>query len=73
VSRGILSLPDGMLSKYNSACVLALLGETETAVVLLEEWLKQADSPARRWFLIDAELASLRLHPRYQTLQGLAS
>jgi adenylate cyclase len=64
--------PDGMLSKYNSACVHALLGESEVAVVLLEEWLKQADRHARRWFLIDADLASLRQHPRYQVLQELA-
>jgi TolB-like protein/Flp pilus assembly protein TadD len=64
--------PDGMLSKYNSACVHAMLGESDLAIVLLEEWLKQADRPARRWFLIDADLTSLRLHPRYQALQDLA-
>jgi adenylate cyclase len=73
LSHSLAIDPDGMLSKYNSACVLALLGDTEAAVVLLEEWLKQADRHARRWFLIDADLASLRLHPRYQALQGLAS
>jgi adenylate cyclase len=65
--------PDGMLSKYNSACVLAMLGESEAAVALLEEWLKQADRHARRWFLIDADLASLRQHPRYRMLEELAS
>jgi hypothetical protein len=38
----------------------------------LEEWLKLADRHARRWFLIDADLVSLRQHPRYQVLQELA-
>ena len=64
--------PDGMLSKYNSACIHAMLGEADEAIVLLEEWLRQADRHARRWFLIDADLTSLRQHPRYQVLLELA-
>ena len=63
--------PEGMLSKYNSACIHAMLGESDEAIVLLEEWLKQADRHARRWFLIDADLTSLRQHPRYQVLREL--
>lgn len=73
LSHSLAIDPDGMLSKYNSACVLAMLGESEAAVVLLEDWLKQADRHARRWFLIDADLVSLRQHPRYQVLRELAS
>lgn len=73
LSHSLAIDPDGMLSKYNSACVLAMLGDSEAAVLLLEEWLKQADRHARRWFLIDADLLSLRQHPRYQALEELAS
>lgn len=73
LSHSLAIDPEGMLSKYNSACVLAMLGDSEAAFLLLEGWLKQADRHARRWFLIDADLVSLRQHPRYRELEELAS
>jgi TolB-like protein/Tfp pilus assembly protein PilF len=72
MAQGLAIDPDALPSKYNAACMHALLGESDQAVALLEEWFNRADPQARRWILFDADLASLREHPRYQALQELA-
>lgn len=64
---------EGLPSKYNAACMYSLLGESDQAIALLEDWLNRADPQARRWIHFGADLASLRQHPRYQALEQLAS
>lgn len=73
MAQGLALDSDALPSKYNAACMHALLGESDQAVALLEEWFNRADPQARRWIRFDADLASLRQHPRYQALAELAS
>lgn len=73
MAQGLAIDPDALPSKYNAACMHALLGESDQAIALLEEWFNRADPQARRWIRFDADLASLRQHPRYQVLEDLAS
>jgi adenylate cyclase len=73
MAQGLAIDPDALPSKYNAACMHALLGECDQAVALLEEWFNRADPQARRWIRFDADLASLRQHPRYRALEDLAS
>jgi len=52
---------------YNVACVYALLGETERAIDCLEKSITHAGWQ-RAWMEHDPDLASLRSHPRFQSL-----
>lgn len=73
MAQGLAIDSDALPSKYNAACMHALLGESEQAMALLEDWFNRADPQARRWIRFDADLASLRQHPRYRVLEELAS
>jgi len=73
MAQGLAIDPDALPSKYNAACTHALLGESDQAIALLEDWFDRADPQARRWIRFDADLASLRQYPRYRALEELAS
>jgi Flp pilus assembly protein TadD len=52
---------------YNLACLHCLLGEKEEALSYLERSVEHGYG-YRSWFENDADLASLREHPRFQAL-----
>jgi len=60
--------PDDVLTLYNAACAYALLGETETAIDLLDHALPPARGRMRKRPEHDSDLDSLRSHPRFQAL-----
>jgi len=62
--------PDDNNARYNSACTYAQLGEVEQAIDTLEEWAKHCGAEQEIWFLHDADLDSVRDHPRYPGLLG---
>jgi serine/threonine protein kinase/Flp pilus assembly protein TadD len=65
--RAVTMDPDEPVTRYNVACVYALQGRTEEAIVCLEMALKLGFAH-REWIEHDADLNSLRTHPRYQGL-----
>ena len=60
--------PDDPNTKYNAACMWALLGEPEKAFDYLEDWIQHVGPDLKSWFEHDEDLKSLREEPRYQTL-----
>src|SRR5579863_103860 len=52
---------------YNAACNLAVMGETEKAIDLLEKSITNGFGQ-REWILHDSDLDPLRSHPRFQAL-----
>ena len=71
LARALAIDPDDNAVRYNAACCLSLIGETERALDLLEIWVKQRGSEGRRWILIDPDIDPLRNHPRYKALLSL--
>ncbi len=59
--------PDEPMLLYNVGCILALAGEVEPAVELLERSVARGLTQ-RGWFEHDSNLDSLRAHPRFQAL-----
>ena len=61
--------PDDPSIDYNIACAMALLGETETALVTLEACFPRVDPVTFSvWIRQDNDLDSLRDLPRFQRL-----
>jgi len=60
--------PDDLLTQYNTACAYALVGETETALDLLERAVPRIRGRLRTRARHDSDLDSLRSHPRFQAL-----
>jgi adenylate cyclase len=55
--------PEDLATRYNTACFYARTGEADKALDLLENSIQ-----SRSWIINDADLASLRNHPRYQAV-----
>ncbi|WP_413203907.1 TPR end-of-group domain-containing protein [Rhodospirillum sp. A1_3_36] len=53
---------------YNLACLFALRGETEDALDILEDCAAQGTLPDAEHLAKDADMDSLRSHPRFQAL-----
>ena len=68
LERALAIDPDDNAARYNAACCLSLLGDTEQALDLLETWAKQHGTEAKRWMLVDPDIDPLREHPRYKAL-----
>jgi non-specific serine/threonine protein kinase len=66
-SRALAIDPEDCGILYNVACTYALLGKTEEAIDCLEKAMTHAFW-YKRWALHDADLDSLRSHPRFQAL-----
>jgi len=49
-------------------CVYARLGKTEAALDCLEQTVAHGGSGHRGWMRNDGDLASLRGHPRFETM-----
>ena len=60
--------PDDANTKYNAACMWALLGDSERAFDYLEDWIQHVGPDLKSWFEHDEDLTSLRGQPRYQRL-----
>jgi serine/threonine protein kinase/Flp pilus assembly protein TadD len=58
---------DEPMTLYNVACVYALLGQTEEAIGCLEKAVANGYRH-KQWIEHDADLTSLRGHPRFQAL-----
>jgi serine/threonine protein kinase/tetratricopeptide (TPR) repeat protein len=65
--RAVAMDPDEPLTLYNVACVYALQGQTEQALDCLERGCKHFQAH-KEWMKHDADLNSLRDHPRFQAL-----
>jgi adenylate cyclase len=64
--------PDDNGTRYNAACVYALLGEPDRAIDLPELYLRQVGPDLKLWFKNDSDLDAIRSHPRYARLLELA-
>ena len=71
ISRALALEPDDPTVQYNVACGLTKLGELEWALDLLEHSLRNAPPEMINWVKHDADLDSLRNHPRYQEILEL--
>ena len=71
ISRALALEPDDPTVQYNVACGLTKLGELEWALDLLERSLRNAPPEMISWVKHDADLDSLRNHPRYQEILEL--
>ena len=68
LERALAIDPDDNNGRYNAACTYALLGESESAIELLQIWSKNVGPEQQNWFKHDADLISLHDHPRYASL-----
>lgn len=68
VSLALVLEPDDLLTQYNAACAYALIGETETAIDLLERPVQAVRGRLRTRAEHDSDLDSLRSHPRFQAI-----
>jgi tetratricopeptide (TPR) repeat protein len=65
--RALAIDPEDSVVLYNVACVYALTGETDRALVCLERAVRNG-SGHREWMENDSDLESLRAHPRFKAL-----
>jgi adenylate cyclase len=72
LTRALAIDPDDNGTRYNAACVYALLGEPERAIDLLEMYLREVGPDLKLWFKNDSDLDLIRSHPRYARLLELA-
>jgi adenylate cyclase len=68
ISRALALEPDDPTVQYNVACGLTKLGELDRALDLLERSLRNAPPETLNWVKHDADLDSLRNHPRYHEI-----
>jgi serine/threonine protein kinase/Flp pilus assembly protein TadD len=68
VERALTIDPEDPLILYNVGCVYARLGKTEAALDCLEQTVAHGGSGHRGWMRNDGDLASLRGHPRFETM-----
>ena len=68
LERALAIDPDDNGTRYNAACTLSLIGETEQALDLLEICVEKMGPDSRRWMLYDADLDPLHDQPRYKRL-----
>jgi adenylate cyclase len=68
LERVMIIDPDDNGARYNAACTYVLLGEPDRAIDLLGLWVKDAGFEQKSWFLHDADLDTIRDHPRYPAL-----
>ncbi len=67
LQRALSVDPDEPLVQYNAACVYAQLGQADAAIDCLEKSINRGVGN-REWIENDADLDSLRTHPRFQRL-----
>jgi adenylate cyclase len=70
IARALALDPDDPATMYNSAAVHALLGQPETAIGLLEAYVRDASMDMLDIIRNDGDLDGIRDHPRYPTLMA---
>ncbi len=68
ISRALAIDPDDINTLYNCACGYAKMGESETALDLLEQVVQRGAAGYRSWMVHDSDMDPLRSHPRFQQL-----
>ncbi|PYI91522.1 MAG: adenylate/guanylate cyclase domain-containing protein [Verrucomicrobia bacterium] len=68
ILRTLLIEPDDIFTQYNVACVYTEMGETDSALDLLERFLPHAGAEIKEWIKHDSDFDPLRGHPRFQKL-----
>ena len=68
IARALAIEPDNPVTRYNAACIHALLGDIDKAFDLLERGLPIGGPEWGRWIEHDSDLDSLREHPRYRAI-----
>lgn len=67
-ARALAIEPDDLMTQYNVACVLSLLGDVDEAIALLERIMPRASDDRRAWMAQDSDFDPLREHPRFKAL-----
>jgi adenylate cyclase len=68
IRRALLIDPDNQLMRYNSACSLVVLGDTEGALELMGPYLAQVARWDLDWTQTDPDMDPLRDDPRFQAM-----
>jgi adenylate cyclase len=68
IARALAVDPDDPLTQYNVACGCTKLGDTDTALDLLERSLTKSGPERRAWVKHDSDFDALHSHPRYQQM-----
>ena len=67
--RALLLAPaDDISLRYNLACEMAVLGDADRALDLLETVVGKLQGEALRWIKIDTTLDNVREHPRFEAM-----
>jgi len=68
----LLAAPDDLNLRYNLACEMAILGEADRALDLLEPVIEKSPSESFPWFKVDTTLDNIREHPRFKAMIAAA-
>jgi adenylate cyclase len=68
----LLAPPEDISLRYNLACAMALLGDNDRSLDLLESILGTLQSESLSWIRIDTGLDSVREHPRFKAMIAAA-
>jgi adenylate cyclase len=68
----LLAPPDDVNLRYNLACNMAILGDADRALDLLEPVIDKSQSEALVWMSTDTDLDSVREHPRFKAMIAAA-
>jgi len=72
ISRSLAIAPDDILTQYNAACAYSRLGDSDSALNLLERALRSPASASwRKWIEHDPDFNPIREHPRFQKILEL--
>jgi adenylate cyclase len=72
IDRAMLVDPDNLNMRYNFACVLAIMGDRESALKMLQSALSLAGAYQVRIAETDTDFDSIRDDPRFQTMLAQA-
>ncbi|HWC45089.1 MAG TPA: adenylate/guanylate cyclase domain-containing protein, partial [Casimicrobiaceae bacterium] len=70
--RAMLLEPDNLNLRYNLACAMVSLAETDLALELLEPVLERAQRHNLTWFATDNSLDAIRDEPRLHAMLAKA-
>jgi adenylate cyclase len=68
----LLAPPDDISLRYNLACEMAILGEADRALELLEGVVPRLQRESISWIGIDTTLDNVREHPRFKAMIAAA-
>lgn len=68
----LLAPPEDVSLRYNLACAMALVGDSDRSLNLLESIFGKMQSEALIWIRVDTTLDSVREHPRFKAMIAAA-